>query len=144
MLNFFKDYKTNTLTLYMGESKNLSQEIDLQKEARNIALKVSSFGYHSHLYEKTPNELNRFENKEYILYLQKNKFSLPVALLNMKSKFSNKIRKVNLPLINFEEIFSAGMKSRGHLINFKEICSASIKSQGNLINSVNWNGKKKI
>ena len=99
--NFFNDYKDNRFTIHIGESKNLSQEMDLQKKAKNLALEVSSLGYISHFYEKVPRELyGSSESKEYVLYLHKNKFSFSAAFLNMQSKFSDKIRKIKIPQIN--------------------------------------------
>lgn len=95
--NFFNDYQNNKFTIHLGESRNLLQESDLQKKAKNISSELSPLGYVSHLYEKTLNRADAgSEIREYILYLRKkNQFFPSERLLNLKSSFSDNIRKVS-------------------------------------------------
>lgn len=100
VVNFFKNYNSYPLKIYLGESTNLLQESDFQKKAKNLVSKFSSLGYTCSLYEKSLNRLNNdSEIREYIFCIKKNnKFSLSFLLLNMQSKMNSKVRKVNLYL----------------------------------------------
>ncbi len=95
--NFFNDYKNNKFTIHLGESRNLLHESDLQKKAKNISSELSPLGYVSSLYEKTLNKADAgSEIREYVLYLRKkNRFFPSEKLLNLKSRFSDNLRKVN-------------------------------------------------
>ena len=80
-----------------GESNNCWEDLAILNKARGVAVAASQEGCMVRLYEKVFNIKEHPDSKKYILYFKKsNKPSLSIGLLNLQSKFTNKIRKVNI------------------------------------------------
>ncbi|MBI2004097.1 hypothetical protein HYS72_01400 [Candidatus Pacearchaeota archaeon] len=96
---FFSLESFSPQKINFGESNNFWKDLVILNKVRDIAFTASQEGYRVCLYEEFLNVKNYPDSKEYTLYLKKeNKFSISLGLLNLKSRFTDKLNKINLPL----------------------------------------------